>query len=233
MDEATRSTDADATVVAHTRIGPVAWAICPLLGIALGWAVPRVAPWVQDLPLLPLDGPLELVQRIPEPHVTIGAMVLGAVAGLLLASMVAADLVTVTVADERARIVRGAHAHDVLRSAVGAVYMDGKRLVVLDNRGAEMLRESTDLPADRLRAAFTAHGFPWSTGDPFAEIYRPWIDGDPDLPRGADPLLRQRAMALREGKADRADEIRADLVRVGVVVRDRDRAQTWRRVDAA
>lgn len=230
MDDAT-STDADATVVAHTRIGLLAWVICPLLGIGLGWSVPRLVPRMQDLPWLPFDGPLELIQRIPEPHLTVGAMVVGCVAGLLLAAMVVADLVTVTVSGERTRVVRGEHAHEVLRAAVGAVFMDGKRLVMLDSRGAEMLRESTDLSADELRSAFLGHGYPWSVSDPFAETYRPWVDGDPDLPRGADPLLRKRATALREGKSDRAVELRTDLAEAGVVVRDRDKAQTWRLVD--
>lgn len=227
------STATGPTVVAHRWIGPLAWVICPVLGIALGWAVPRIVPWLQDLPWLPFDGPLELVQRLPEPQLTVGAMVVGGIGGLLLAAMVVADLVTVTVAADRARVVRGEHAHEVLRAAVGSVFMDGTRLVVLDTRGAEMLREATDLPIDEVRAAFTGHGFPWSVSDPFAETYRPWVDGDPDLPRGAGALLRQRAAAVRDGKTDRAGELRAELARVGVVVRDRDKAQTWRLVDDA
>lgn len=218
----------DATVVAHRWVGRLAWAVCPVLGAALGWALPRVVPWLHDLPWLPFDGPLELVQRIPEPHVTIAATIVGAVGGVVLAAMVVADLVTITVTRSRLRVVRGDVVHDVLRSAIGSVHLEGKRLVVLDRQGAEMVREATDLPADAIRAAFTANGYPWSGADPLLHAYRPWVDGELDLPRGANDLLRRRAVALAGGKADRADELRAELAGMGVVVRDHDKRQAWR-----
>lgn len=155
----------DVTVVAHRWIGRLAWILCPVLGATLGWAVPRVVPWVQDLPLLPLDGPLELVQLIAEPQLTVGAMVIGGLGGALLARMVVADLVTVTVTDHEVIVDRGGRRHDVLRAVVHGVFIDGKQLVVLDDRGEELLRQTTDLAADDLRAAFVAHRYPWRVVD--------------------------------------------------------------------
>ena len=45
----------------------------------------------------------------------------------------------------------------------------------------------------------------------------------PDLPPGADPLLRARAKVL--GKRDEAAELRAELARIGLVVRDERKRQ--------
>jgi hypothetical protein len=56
-----------------------------------------------------------------------------------------------------------------------------------------------------------------------------WVDDLPDLPASANALLRVRARALAKGDGDEAARLRADLARLGVVVRDDGRRQYWRR----
>jgi hypothetical protein len=59
--------------------------------------------------------------------------------------------------------------------------------------------------------------------DPHAADFRLRVEGLPDLPPGADPLLRGRAEVL--GEPDEAAELRSELARIGLVVRDDEMRQ--------
>ena len=54
------------------------------------------------------------------------------------------------------------------------------------------------------------------------------MEADPDLPQAADAFLRARARALRDDKKDDAAELRDELAKLGVVVRDEKKKQYWR-----
>jgi hypothetical protein len=98
--------------------------------------------------------------------------------------------------------------------------------------GEELARKATDLDADRLQAAFVIHGFPWlAGGDPHKDEFRLWAEDMPDLPAGANALLKARARALGKGGDGKEDaaELRAELARLGIVVRDEKKRQYWRR----
>jgi hypothetical protein len=97
----------------------------------------------------------------PEPHATIGALAIGGLAGLVLATMATLDRLTVTVADDQVTFTRGGVDLAVKRPLVCAVFLDGKQLVLLGRATEELAREASDLEADRLRDAFVLHGFPW------------------------------------------------------------------------
>ena len=219
------------TVVAEPRWQRLlVWIGFPLLGLAAGWLLKSVAGWVASLPWVPFQGPFKLVASAPEPHASIGALVVGGLAGLVLATLAAFDRLTVTVADDQVTFTRGGVTRAVKRPLVGAVFLDGRRLVLLGRATEELAREASDLEADRLRDAFVVHGFPWRAGgDPYMDQYRRWVDDLPDLPASANVLLKARARALDKGDGDEAAQLRADLARLGVVVRDERKRQYWRR----
>jgi hypothetical protein len=79
------------------------------------------------------------------------------------------------------------------------------------------------------QATFTRGGVWQADGDPHRDEYRRWVDDVPDLPVGANVLLRARARALDKGDGDEVAQLRADLARLGVVVRDESKRQRWRR----
>jgi hypothetical protein len=54
------------------------------------------------------------------------------------------------------------------------------------------------------------------------------VESDPDLPQAADAFLRARARALKDDKTDDVAELRDELARLGVVVRDEKKKQYWR-----
>ncbi|WP_231925167.1 YqeB family protein [Micromonospora purpureochromogenes] len=128
------------------------------------------------------------------------------------------------------RLHRDGHGRDVARASVACVFVDGKALVLLDSDGAELAREKSDLSGDRLRAAFTGQGWPWQEADPHRDAYRRWVEGLPGLPAGTDALLRARQRAVDAHRRDDARDLRRELARIGVVVRDEDKRQYWRLV---
>ncbi|MER7897262.1 hypothetical protein ABTX62_14375 [Streptomyces sp. NPDC096046] len=97
--------------------------------------------------------------------------------------------------------------------------------VLLAPDGLERARERCGLNRRRLTDALTAHGYAWEEQDPYHAEFRRWVPGTPGLPAGADALLRARAQAREDEQAGEARELRGELLRLGVVVRDEERRQ--------
>jgi hypothetical protein len=217
-------------VVADPRwVVPLYWLGFPVLGAGAGWGLTAVSDWVAGLDWAPLRGPFRLVASIPEPQATIGAVAIGIVAGLILAGMAAAESVAVTVAGDRVEIRRGGEVRRVDRGTVGAVFLDGRELVLLGPDTAELARQKTDLPARRIRDAFRGHGYPWlDGGDPHRDEFRRWVEDMPGLPPGAEALFRARTKALAGNDKEDAAQLRTELAKLGLVVRDEKKRQFWR-----
>lgn len=209
------------------------WTALPALGLAAGWLLPRVLAWATSRPgLPPLPGPLRLLAELPEPYVTVGTMLAGAAAGLALAHRAAAESLVLTVTDRHVLLRRENTVQEARRADVAAVFLDRDRLVLLDHDGRELAAAPCEAYHTRVARAFTDHGYPWRPdGDPYDSRYRRWVPDAAGLPTGADALFKARARALARGDHADAADLRAELARLGVVVRDRDRRQYWRRVE--
>lgn len=200
----------------------------PVVGAVLAWLLKLAAGWVASLPWAPFQGLFKLVASLPEPQATIVAVLVGIAAGVVFVVLAERDYATVGVDDDQVTITRGGSSRTVSRSSIAAAYLDGKQLVLLGQDTRELARQGGDLDLKGVRAALTAHGYPWRDGDPHADDYRRWVEGLPGLPTGADALLRARARALHEDNADDAAQLREELGTMGVVVRDEDKRQYWR-----
>ncbi|MEQ4303908.1 hypothetical protein ABNF97_21425 [Plantactinospora sp. B6F1] len=227
--EWTRASGEPTVVAEPASLVALVWISFPLLGAALLWLVQASAGWVVSLRWAPWRGLFKLVDAVDEPWATGGALLLGALGGLLIAAIAADERLSVTVARDGVTLERGDATRRVDRAEITGVFRDGKRLVLLGPVAEELAREPSDLPADRLRAVFEAYGYRWyADGDPYRADFRRWADGDPELPVGANALLKARQRALDKGdKADVA-ELRTELPRLGVVVRDEGKRQYWR-----
>ncbi|MEE6257875.1 nucleoside recognition domain-containing protein [Plantactinospora sonchi] len=218
------------TVVAEpTVVVALVWSLFPLIGAGAGWLLRSAADWLESMRWVPWRWAFKVVDSVEEPWTTVTALVLGAVAGLVVAGMAAAERLTVTVSDRAVLLVRGDSRREVVRERITGAFRDGKQLVLLGPVAEELARESSDLGADQLRTAFEAHGYRWhAEGDPYRDEWRRWTEGAPGLPPGADALLKVRQRAV--DKNDRRDlvELRDELTRLGVVVREKDKRQYWR-----
>jgi hypothetical protein len=221
----------DETVVAESALVPaLLWVGFPALGAGAGWLLLSIAGWVASLPRAPMQGLFKLAASVPEPQGTIGALALGVLAGAVLAHLGVQDMLAVTVSDRRVTVRRGGGpAREIDRASVDAVFLDGKRLVLVGPAGEELAREASDLDAGRLADAFRGHGYPWRPdGDPYKDEFRRWVEDTPGLPAGANALLKARERALDKGDSDDAADLRAELAKLGIVVREEKKRQYWR-----
>lgn len=220
-----------------TVVGPAAWERAlfwvgvPLLGAGAGWLLKVVAGWAASLPWAPFQGPLRLIGSIPATPFTIGAVAVGALAGVVLALIAEEYYVKVTVDDDGVTVVCRGVRREVPRRSIAAVFRDAKQLVLLDHDGGEPIRQGGDLPAERrLADAFLAHGYPWlADGDPHRDDFQRWVDGHPDLSVAAHAFLKARLTALEKDDAADVEELRRELAKLGIVVREEKKRQYWRR----
>jgi hypothetical protein len=219
------------TKVGYSRaVWGLIWVGFPLAGAAAGWLLNALLNWA-----VPLSGGLvtrllNLLGSIGEPQDFIGAAVIGAAAGFVVALLAAKDAIELDVADDAVGVQRGSRPQrQIQRADVVGVFTDAKYLVLLGPGGAEQLREKHDLDEAQLRHAFEGHGWPWLTeGDPHAGQYRRFVDDDPDLPPAANALLKARAVAVSKDDGHDLAELRDELGKLGVVVRDERKRQYWR-----
>lgn len=206
------------------------WAGLPVAGAVVGWLVKLLASWLVTLKWVPFKGPLELIDSIPEPWATLGALVVGLVGGLVLSLMWHGERLTVSVSSARVQLEGDEYAAAFDRDEVAAVFVDKRHLVLLGEDTGELARRPSDLDTAALNAAFTRHDYPWQDADPHAGEYRRWVPDMEGLPLGANALLAVRAKKLASLDDTDAKELRSELVRLGVVVRDVKRKQYWRLV---
>ncbi|GAB1821727.1 YqeB family protein [Herbidospora sp. RD11066] len=209
-----------------------AWTALPVAGAGLGWLVKVAGVWAAELPWAPYQEVVELVVRlVPEPWLTVVTCAVGGVAGLVGAFMLRWAALSVTLDGEVVRLRRAGSRREVPRAGVASVFWEEGHLVVLGPGGAEVAREPWDLSVEPMRAAFRRHGYTWLEGDPHREAFREWIPGEPDLDAPANAVLRARQI-LREkvGDGDAVSELRDELAKLGIVVRDAKKTQFWRRI---
>lgn len=225
----------DETVVADPGwVWVLLWLTVPLIGGGLGWLLKLAVGWITSLPVAPLPGWVRLLGDLPEPWATSGAVGLGVLAGLAFCLHAQGESLAVRIGTRRVVLARGEVTTELTRDQVGAVFLDGKQLVLLGRAGDELAREASDLDGRALEAAFLGRGYPWcGDGDPHRDTYRRWVPGLPELPAGTDVLFQARERALAKGDDADAADLRAELSRLGIVVRDEKPRQYWRRHDGA
>ncbi|MGH3446007.1 MAG: YqeB family protein [Nocardioidaceae bacterium] len=204
---------------------------CPAVGFGLGFAIHPVVRWaVGTLSFAP--GPLRLAAGIPTPWLVPILTAVGIGVGYWIAAEAERDSLTLTVDDDSLVAEHRGTERYIQRSQIASIFTDPKDLVVLDPDGREIFRgPATDLPSDILAATLRRHDYPWhGTHDPHEADYQRWIDGHPDLGHWTNALLRARRNALGSDNGIEADEIHAQLPDRGIVVRDRNKRQQYRRL---
>lgn len=196
-----------------------------LAGAGVGWLVDLLADWLVTLPSAPLQGPAEVVASIP----VLVLPAAGSVAGLALGLVAQHEQLVIRLSDDRVVLTRKGREQEFPHDAVARVFRDGKQLVLLGHDGGELTRQECDLDVGRLADAFTDHRYAWMDADPHRDEFRRWVPDTPGLPEGANAILKARQESLdKKGPDDDVRELRDELARLGVVVRDEKRRQYWR-----
>ncbi|WP_455752916.1 YqeB family protein [Streptomyces chartreusis] len=209
-----------------------AWVLtlfCVACGALVGGVVTLLAEWLVRLSWGPLQGPARLLTSVPEPWQSVGSVGVGVVLGLVVGFVAVHESLSVRVSADRVVLGIRDSSQEFARDRVGLAVRDGKQLVLLGPDGMEIAREECGLPWTRVAEAFAAHGYRWADEDPHLEEFRRWVPGMPGMPDGADALLRARAAAReKDAGTDDVRELRGELLRLGVVVRDEKGRQYWR-----
>ncbi len=215
-------------VTESTSVALVRWVGLPVAGAAVVWLLKVLIGWLVTLPWVPFKGPMRLVDSIPEPWATLGALGVGLLGGLVFSFVAHGERLAVTVRDDHLRLEGDEYDASFDRADVSAVFVEKNHLVLLGTDTGELARRPSELDRTRLAAAFRDHGYPWRDGDPHADAYRRWVPDMPGLPPGADALLVARA---KSSDTDDVKELRAELAKLGVLVRDDGKKQFWRPVE--
>jgi hypothetical protein len=201
------------------------WLCLPLVGAALAFLLLRVFVW------LPLPGPFDLVHNLPDKIATIIGPAVGAIAGLIFAGLVDRESLTVRLTMTGVVLTRPGTKRVLPRGEVAVAFRDGDQLILLGRTGRELAHEPCHLAKTKLQTAFSSYGIAWSDQDPYLEAYRRWVPDLPELSPSAHAVFAARQKALESGDDGDKGELREELGRLGLVVRDQRKRQYWRRVD--
>ncbi|MDL4770673.1 MULTISPECIES: YqeB family protein [Thermomonosporaceae] len=200
----------------------------PVLGLVLGTLLPWLARWVTRLPVLPMRGPLEFVGDLRAPWQVAICAAAGLALGAGLAFMAMADGMRLKVTGARIEARRDGRSEVIDGDTVAAVFLDGKRLVVLDAGSRQVLRGEAQASASALAEAFRAHGYPWLDADPYAGLFHAWTPHTPELPAEVNAVLESRRAALKAGEDGEVRVLDEAVEKLGFTVRDEKDRQYWR-----
>ncbi|WP_433165471.1 YqeB family protein [Kribbella sp. CA-247076] len=223
------------TVIGHSTTDKVVlYGGLPLVGLVLGYLLPRITDWAAGLDWFPFQGPLELIAGWDQWWVSVICVVIGLLAGVLLAAIALEETLKVTITGQSVEFLKNQKTLTVPREKVAVAFLDGKEIVLQDPMSRELAREKHDQlksEAKQIPAAFRAHGYPWADGgDPHADRFRRWVEDEPELPPTVNALLKARSKAFADGDKGKADlrELRDEVGKLGYTVKDKEKKQYWR-----
>jgi hypothetical protein len=201
----------------------------PAVVLLVGLAVPPFARWALSWETGLLFRPLfRIAGAIDRPWEVAVNLAIWLAVGAGLAVGAAREAARVTLTPTEVRVDRGGRSERIARSDVAAVFLDGKRLVVLDRESRQVAREPHQARGPVLADAFRAYGYPWQDADPYAALFRRWVPDLPDVPPAVNAVLAAREIALRKKAGTEARELRDAVEKLGFVVRDEGVQQYWR-----
>lgn len=204
---------------------------CGALGAGLSFLVKPLVNWIIGL-IGDAPGPLRLAAALPTAWAVPVLTVVGLLAGALLAAQAKKEALELTVDPVGVHLKQDGAERYLQRDQIDAVFQDGKDLVFLDATTRQLARhKSSDLSKPQIREAFERFGYAWAgMTDPHENEFRKWLDGQPGLDDEANALLRARSRALSDKQRGAAADLADQLQAIGIVLRDRDDIQQYRRI---
>ncbi len=201
----------------------------PVVVVLFGSLLPPLARWLLDLSTgLPMRPAFRFVGAVDRPwEIAVNLAVWSLVAvGVTRARLLEAATVTLTPAEVRVEGPGGTQA--VSRADASAVFLDGRRLVILDRESRQLVRDTVAGSATTVAGVFQAYGYPWRDADPYADLYRRWVPDTPDLPAGANAVLAARQAALKKKARREIRDLGQAVETFGYTLREDGTQQYWR-----
>ncbi len=140
----------------HLLVGAVFVAI----GVGVGIAAPQVIDWARAQPWLPFNGPLSILDHLAGRFGSWLLIVVGALAGLLVGFLAAADTTRVEITARDITFVKGDKQQRFARSQIGATLLDGTHLVLRDPADVDLIRQKLDVSTATVTEALRRHDWP-------------------------------------------------------------------------
>ncbi|WP_424161188.1 YqeB family protein [Bacillus amyloliquefaciens] len=201
----------------------------PLLGLVIGWFLPVIAKWAVSLDWLPFQGPLGIIASFHGWKAAAAIAVIGLFGGIWLTRAAFKESLVAVVTDREVSLTINNEESVFSKDSISGVFTDQKQLVLLGAEGQELFREKLEPAVEKAADAFRGHGYVWlGTEDPFKDEYKRWVPDMPDLEPGANALLKAREKALKQDEKADAKELKAEISKLGITVRDQGSRQYWR-----
>jgi hypothetical protein len=201
----------------------------PGLAVLLGLLLPPFARWLLDLsPGLPVRPVFRFVGAVDRPWQIAVNLVIWLLLGLVVARSAATESAKVTVGDAEVRLEHDNRTWTVRRADAVAVFLDRKKLVILDRESRQLVRDPVQVSGSAVAQAFREHSYPWRDADPYADLYRPWVTETAELPAAANSVLAARETALKKKARRETRELREAVETLGYAVREEGNRQYWR-----
>ena len=201
----------------------------PLLVLALGLGLPPAARWLLSWhEPLPFRFVIRLFGGIDRPWEIAVNLAIWLSTGFGIAMAAVTEALKITLTDEAVLVDKDRHKRSIPRVDVDTVFLDGRHLDVLDRESRYLVRDVHEASRTTLAAAFRRHHYPWQEIDPYADLYRRWVIGSPDLPPAVNDVLAARESALRKRARTEALDLRSAVENLGYTVRDDGSRQFWR-----
>lgn len=204
--------------------------IPPVIGALIGWFIPDIADWSAKIPIMPFGGLLEWIGTLEGKWVSIAALILGVLAGIIFIFFAFNETLKITITDVDVKLYIHKKVKHIHRDAISAVYMDERDLVILGDDGYEVFREKSESKKELVARVFRQHMYPWNDQDPFAGTYQRWVPDHPDFSAHMNALLSARESAIKEDEIEEANILRRDLAEQGVIIHDDNKRQYVRAV---
>ena len=201
----------------------------PALALLFGLLLPPFARWALGFSTgLPVRPVFRVLGAVDQPWEIVVDLAIWLAVGLAIAFSAYQESTTVTLTDADLRLDKGDWHQTIARADVDTVFLDGKKLVVLDRESRQLASEPHRAPGAALERAFRSHGYPWRDADPYAGLYRRWSSNTPDLPPAVNAVLAAREAALRRKAGRDIRDLREAVQKLGFGVRDEGAKQYWR-----
>lgn len=206
-------------------------AVIPVILAVIFYFLPSLLPLVGKIPFLADNQLIHFITRLEGDWIHWLLSGIGLIAGILIALYIFTEILKMEVHRDYMIIDIFDRKTEIQKRDIESVFKEGKRLVIVNKDGLELLRESTDHSTERLKNAFQKFHYPWVSHDPHAEVFFEWSVDQKELSRRANDILYDRRQALRDEEEKKSKNLRQDLMEIGIVVKDEGSRQYIRITD--
>ncbi|MFS0646946.1 hypothetical protein [Siminovitchia sp. 179-K 8D1 HS] len=204
--------------------------LSPVVLGTIGWFLPKLLELIKRIPVFSDSKVIELLNSFNPFWVSIILMFAGGIIGILLSLTIYSEALKMSVNNQEIMINKDDKEKKIRKSEVKEIFMEDNTVVIIGNKGQELLSENTDIKRNKIKEIFLYHHYPWSEQDPYVDEFVLWTLEDNAFGEKINAILYERRNAIREGDKKKAKNLKMDLNELGIVVKDRNEDQYVRKV---